>query len=459
VLDVEVINDPDAARSSLDPVRARLLAALVEPGSATTLAVQVGLTRQKANYHLRALERHGLVELVEERRKGNMTERLMVATASSYVISPTALAAVAPDPDRAPDQLSARWMLALAARLLREVGDLVTGATAAGQHLATLAIDTELEFATAADRAAFAQELTEAVNHLASKYHNEKSEGGRRHRLIVALHPSLTSAPEPQARTRAARHRAPDQDRHRTLGAETMGQEFTIRREVALPATPEQVFAAITTGTAGWMFPIDDVVGPSGAGPDNPIVTGWEPPQEFRVRMEGEDGWFNALEYLIEARDGGTCVLRYVHSGIFVDDWEGQYDGADKHTTFYLHSLGQYVQYFSGRPVTYVAVNGPSSAAGPDALEVLSGALGLTETGGEGEQVRLVIPGLDPIEAVVDYRTSHFIGLRSEDALYRFYGRNAFGGQVDVAHHLFAEGVDAAANRRAWQTWLGSVYA
>ena len=181
-----------------------------------------------------------------------------------------------------------------------------------------------------------------------------------------------------------------------------MGHEFTIRREVTLSATPEQVFAAITAGTAGWMFPIDDVVGPGGAGPDNPIVTGWEPPHVFRVRMEGEDGWFNALEYLIEAREGGTCVLRYVHSGIFVDDWEGQYDGADKHTTFYLHSLGQYVQYFSGRPVTYVAVNGPSSASGPDALEVLSRALGLTETGGEGEQVRLDIPGLDPIEAVVD---------------------------------------------------------
>jgi DNA-binding transcriptional ArsR family regulator len=194
MLDVEVINDPEVAQSSLDPIRARMLAALVHPGSATTLATQIDLSRQKANYHLRALERHGLVELVEERRKGNMTERLMVATASSYVISPAALAAVAPDPDRAPDQLSARWMLALAARLVREVGDLIAGATAARQHLATLAIDTELEFATAADRAAFAQELTETLHHLAGKYHNEKGHAGRKHRLIVALHPSLKSA-------------------------------------------------------------------------------------------------------------------------------------------------------------------------------------------------------------------------------------------------------------------------
>src|SRR6202011_2501971 len=102
--DVAVIEDPAAAEVSLDPIRARLLAELAQPGSASTLAARIGLTRQKVNYHLRALERHGLVELVEERRKGNMTERLMRATAASYVISPATLAAFAPDPDRSPDQ-------------------------------------------------------------------------------------------------------------------------------------------------------------------------------------------------------------------------------------------------------------------------------------------------------------------------------------------------------------------
>ena len=99
--DVTVIENPAAAEASLDPIRARLLAELAEPGSASTLAARVGLTRQKANYHLRALERHGLVELVEERRRGNCTERVLQATAASYVISPTALSSVAPDPSRA----------------------------------------------------------------------------------------------------------------------------------------------------------------------------------------------------------------------------------------------------------------------------------------------------------------------------------------------------------------------
>src|SRR4051812_48597766 len=190
--DVPVIEAPAAAEVSLDPVRARLLAALAEPGSATTLAARAGLTRQKANYHLRALERHGLVELVEERRKGNCTERVLRATAASYVISPTALAAVAPDPARGADQLSARWMLALAARLVREVGELVARSGTARRPLATFALDSEIRFATAKDRAAFADELTRSVRGLAAKYHDESVPGGRSHRLVLALHPSIT---------------------------------------------------------------------------------------------------------------------------------------------------------------------------------------------------------------------------------------------------------------------------
>jgi DNA-binding transcriptional ArsR family regulator len=189
--EVAVIEDPAAAEVSLDPVRAKLLAELAQPGSATTLAARVGLPRQKVNYHLRALERHGLVELVEERRKGNVTERVLSATAASYVISPLALAAVQPDPARSPDRLSARWLLALAARLVRDVGALITGATKAGKRLATFALDGEVRFASAADRAAFAEELANTVAALVSKYHDETAQGGREHRVIVAIHPAI----------------------------------------------------------------------------------------------------------------------------------------------------------------------------------------------------------------------------------------------------------------------------
>ncbi|GAA1367755.1 MULTISPECIES: winged helix-turn-helix domain-containing protein [Catellatospora] len=192
MFDVAVIDDPAAAEASLDPIRARLLAALVEPGSATSLAAKVGQPRQKVNYHLRELERHGLIELVEERRKGNVTERVLQATAASYVISPIALSAVQPDPGRAPDRLSARWLLALAARLVRDIGELLTGAARANKRLATFAMDGTVRFASPAQRSAFAEELAGAVTALVSKYHDEQAEGGREHRIIIAVHPSVT---------------------------------------------------------------------------------------------------------------------------------------------------------------------------------------------------------------------------------------------------------------------------
>ena len=195
MLDVAVIDDPAAAEASLDPTRARLLAELAEPGSATMLAARIGLSRQNVNYHLKALERHGLVELVEERKKGNCTERFLRATAASYVISPAALAAVRPDPSRAPDRLSARWLLAVASRLVQDVGELIGGATKAQKRLATFAMDGEVRFASAADRAAFAEELARTVTALVGKYHDETAERGRDHRVIVAVHPSITSEP------------------------------------------------------------------------------------------------------------------------------------------------------------------------------------------------------------------------------------------------------------------------
>jgi len=191
MIDVAVIDDPAAAEASLDPVRAQLLAELAEPASATMVAARLGLPRQKVNYHLKALERHGLVELVEERRKGNVTERILRATAASYVISPAALAAVQPDPSRSPDRLSARWLIALASQVVRDVGELLAGATKARKRVATFAMDGEVRFASAADRAAFAEELASTVTALVSKYHDEKAERGRDHRVIVAIHPSV----------------------------------------------------------------------------------------------------------------------------------------------------------------------------------------------------------------------------------------------------------------------------
>ena len=192
-----MIESPQAAVAALDPARSRVLAALAEPGSATSVARTLGLTRQRVNYHLRALESHGLVELVEERPRRGLTERVLRATAAAYVVSPAALGRAAPDPERT-DRLSSRYLVAVAARMVREVVTLSRRAERAGQPLATLAIDTELRFASAAQRAAFTRDLAQAVTALATRYHDESAPDGRWHRLVVAAHPSLDrTTPDP----------------------------------------------------------------------------------------------------------------------------------------------------------------------------------------------------------------------------------------------------------------------
>jgi DNA-binding transcriptional ArsR family regulator len=197
MLDIQVIDDPAAATTALGPTRSRLLSELAAPASAATLATRVGLARQKVNYHLKALEAHGLVRLAEERKWGGLTERLLIATAASYVVSPGALGPVAVDPNREVDRLSASYLIALGARVIREVGDLVRRANEAGKRLATLAVDTEVRFRSSADRAAFSQELAGAITNLVSKYHDESGPGGRAHRLVVVAHP-LPQQPEPK---------------------------------------------------------------------------------------------------------------------------------------------------------------------------------------------------------------------------------------------------------------------
>lgn len=195
MIGLEVIDDPATATVALDPIRSRLLAELAEPASAATLAGRVGLARQKVNYHLRTLEAHGLVRVASERRWGGLTERLLVATAATYVVSPGALGAVAADPGRESDRLSASYLIALAARVIREMGRLFRRAQETGKRLPTLSIDTEVRFRSAADRAAFSQELTDAVTKLVARYHDAAAAGGRAHRLVALAYPKPLETP------------------------------------------------------------------------------------------------------------------------------------------------------------------------------------------------------------------------------------------------------------------------
>ncbi|MFI9650188.1 SRPBCC domain-containing protein [Streptomyces sp. NPDC052040] len=243
-----------------------------------------------------------------------------------------------------------------------------------------------------------------------------------------------------------------------------MPQEFEIVREFEVDATPEEVWEAVTHGTGGYLWPMEPPeprVG--GAGPFGSEVTAWDPPHRYANRVSAAEGvsrqTLNQLDHTIEPRDGGRRAwVRYVHSGIFVDDWDNQYDGASRHTDFYLHTLREYLTRFAPRPVTFATLNGPEASTAADAFTAVRDALGLAEDTPVGGTVGVRGPGGGTLDAVLDFRSPYFIGLRTGNALIRFFGRNHWGAPVGISVHDFAPDADAKANELAWQRWLDGVY-
>ena len=180
-----VVTETAAVEAALHPVRAAVLEALTEPGSATTVAAAIGSTRQKVNYHLKALEAHGLVEPVDTRTWGGITERFVRRTARHLVVSPDVLQRLGLDPDEIADRLSADYLVAVNARSVREVGAIVR-ASSEDQRVPTLTLDAVVGFRSPDDRSAFAAELQASVAALVTRYHHDD---GRPHRLMVTSYP------------------------------------------------------------------------------------------------------------------------------------------------------------------------------------------------------------------------------------------------------------------------------
>ncbi len=246
-----------------------------------------------------------------------------------------------------------------------------------------------------------------------------------------------------------------------------MPHPFELRKEITLEATPRQVWEAIATGRGidAWFMGRNQVEPREGGRltmtigdhTEEGTVTAWEPPRRFAYRAESPDGSaFMAFEWLVEGRGDGTTVLRLVQSGVLGDDWETEYDALDKGWHMYLHQLGQYLRFFSGRPATPVSVMGPGPADADRMWAELRRGLGLAGVPAEGDRVRLTPDGLAPIEGVVDYVSPAFLGVRSDDGLYRF--ARGFDGSVAMGHHLFAHDLDPDEAERAWQAWLGRVF-
>jgi DNA-binding transcriptional ArsR family regulator len=183
---VEVVEDAHQVRTLLRGPRLRLVEALRDrPDSATGLAERLGAPRQTINYHLRQLEQAGLVELVEERGHGRCIERVIAPTAAAFTLSPAALGPLAPRSRDVDDRTSAEYLAARAGEVVRDVGVLLGGA----EPVPTLTLETQIRFASADERAAFAHDLQEAIEELVSRYHDDRARGERRFTLLVAAHP------------------------------------------------------------------------------------------------------------------------------------------------------------------------------------------------------------------------------------------------------------------------------
>ena len=251
-----------------------------------------------------------------------------------------------------------------------------------------------------------------------------------------------------------------------------MAHPFELTHELEVDATPEEVWQAIATGPGidAWFMGRNEVEpGPggrtlmsfSGGGAEEASITAWEPPTHLASRtQESEDGAVHAFEYLVEGRDKGSTVVRWVHSGFLGDNWEKEYEGLSEGDPMYFDKLRVYLTYFKGRTATPVNVFG--GIVVPDRDEAWSKfhrALGLDAAPAVGDKVTLTPEGLPQLDGEVDWLSRDFLGVRTDDGIYRFMHISVFGGPTGVGHHIFVDGLDQVETERAWGEWLNGVFA
>ena len=237
-----------------------------------------------------------------------------------------------------------------------------------------------------------------------------------------------------------------------------MSKRFEIEKVVALEATPEQVWRAIATpeGQAAWS--------PDPYASHEGMEVESEEPKRLAVRTpEAENGAFHAFEYIIEANDGSTTTLRFVHSGYLGDDWDADFDFGELTGygwDMYLHTLAQYCKHFASRPAAFVVAEGPAESASEDAWATVERALGVEGSVEVGQHLTLRPEGLPVLDGVVDftYPGVNFIGLRTDDGLYRFHDMIAMGMPIAIGHYIY-EDIDRDATEQAWKDWLDRIFA
>lgn len=247
-----------------------------------------------------------------------------------------------------------------------------------------------------------------------------------------------------------------------------MPRPFEVRKEIEVAATPEQVWEAIATGPGidGWFLGVGNEVEPReggtvrldfGGASGVSTVTAWDPPRRFAHNSEvASDGSLHAFEFVVEGRAGGTALVRIVHSGFLGGDWDEEYDALNEGDFMYLHLMAQYVTHFRGLAATPISVWRDENVERVTAMAGFRTALGLTEPVTEGDQVRFNAEGLGSIVGTVDFLSPGIIGIRSDDALYRFL--HAPGRSLFLGHHIYRPGLPAAEAKAAWAAWLDRAF-
>ncbi|WP_019925101.1 SRPBCC domain-containing protein [Nocardia sp. BMG111209] len=244
-----------------------------------------------------------------------------------------------------------------------------------------------------------------------------------------------------------------------------MAEPFEIELETTLPASPDEVWAAIATGPGidSWFMGHNEVepreggvaAMDTGGQREEAVITAYEPGKRFATRTAtAADGRFMAFEYLIEGRDRGSTVLRAVHSGMLGDDWADEYDALRRGWPFHLHTLADYLRHFPGRTATPVFAAAPGPA-GPELRATLIRALSLPTPVTPGDRAHAEPPALPPLDGEVTWADEERIAVRTPDGLYSFhYG---LPGMAVMFHHVFDP--EATGAESAWQHWLTTLFA
>ncbi|WP_232667563.1 SRPBCC family protein [Pseudonocardia sp. TRM90224] len=244
-----------------------------------------------------------------------------------------------------------------------------------------------------------------------------------------------------------------------------------LEKTIELAADPEAVWEAIATGPgiSAWFVPSETeqraggaIVQRFGGGFDETgRITAFEPGRRFAygAAEPPPDGAANyAFEFLVEGRDGGGTVLRFVQSGFLETGWEDEYNSFDAGWALFFGNLRVYLEHFAGMPVRTVVAMGYTPGSATDVWPQMHRALGLSGRPAVGDDVTLAPDGPAPITGVVDVANDEFLGVRSATGLHRIGAEGEHGCGVSAYHYFYGDPVDVDALTTEWQKWLAAQF-